>query len=245
MGLDEVMRSRSRLEEKANQEIQRALDAMHGDLEKTNEMVAEKVKKKKMGPSYEPDSDELVPPEFPEPETQRSTSPLIFLSYSQQTAWADDLFEILVRAGYLVFDPWKKLQEQIGQKDVPFLDAQPLKVVKSICPTLQLPDEVLLSFEQVSKILQKGDMGDNYAYVFKSLWFLVRSSLMICDLSVVDAASGQNALYAKQLGIPLIGVLPTSGQLHPWMHRVTTALFSSTDLLTLLPMIQGYAPLVK
>ena len=225
-----------RMEDKTtNAEIQKALDLMHDDLEKTNNMVASRVNSTPKPPP--PVAEEKPPVE------ESKNIPLIYFSYSQENPWSNSLWSILVHAGYLVFDPWKKTPDQIGQRDVPLLDRQPLRVVKALCPTLQLPEEVLLPFENVWNIFQRGDTGDNFSGVFRCLWFLARSSLIICDLSFADPSSSQTALIAKQLGIPVIGIMPTSGQLNPWMHRASTALFSSTDLVTLLPMIQGYAPL--
>jgi len=248
MSMEELMQTRKRLENKMNDEIQKALETMHSDLAKTNEMAAKHVGRAKEAEASEhPDVSELQPPPpLPLPQEQsvpQKIPPLIYFCHADGVPWSASLWDILVRAGYLVFDPQMPVHEQLGQKDIPLLDGQSLKVVKSMCPILQLPDEVLFPFDAVWKIFQKGDEGDNFSAVFRSLWFLARSSLVICDLSLDDPGSSQALLYAKQLGIPAIGVLPTSGRLHPWMHRSTTALFSGTDLVSLLPMIQGYAPL--
>jgi hypothetical protein len=179
-----------------------------------------------------------------------TSSPLIYFSYpmsgySEQPAWVNPLRQVLVQNGYLVYNPWDKINEQFGQQDLAPLNSLPLKVMKSICALLAIPEEVLLPFESVWKLLEQGDGGDNFGIVFQCLWFLTRSSLVVCDLMrpMAGAGTAQELLYSKQLGIPVVGLFPTSGQLNPFAHRSTTILFSGTDLLHLIPVIKGYAPL--
>jgi hypothetical protein len=165
--------------------------------------------------------------------------------YTEPPAWADPLRRVLVNNGYLVFNPWDDINEQFGQQDLPFLNALQLKLVKTMCPLLCIPEETLLPFDTVWKLLHQGDGEDNYSIVFQCLWFLVRSSLVVCDLIRPMAGAGvaQELLYSKQLSIPVVGLLPPSGQLNPFAHRATTVLFSGTDLLSMLPLIRGYAPI--
>jgi hypothetical protein len=178
-----------------------------------------------------------------------ASSPLIYFSYpmsgySEQPAWVNPLRQVLIQNGYLVYNPWDKTNEQFGQQDLPSLNSLPLKVMKSICALLAIPEEVLLPFESVWKLLEQGDGGDNFGIVFQCLWFLTRSSLVVCDLMrpMAGAGTAQELLYSKQLGIPVVGLFPTSGQLNPFAHRSTTILFSGTDLLHLIPVIKGYVP---
>jgi hypothetical protein len=179
-----------------------------------------------------------------------ASSPLIYFSYpmsgySEQPAWVNPLRQVLIQNGYLVYNPWDKINEQFGQQDLAPLNSLSLKVIKSICALLAIPEEVLLPFESVWKLLEQGDGGDNFGIVFQCLWFLTRSSLVVCDLMrpMAGAGTAQELLYSKQLGIPVVGLFPTSGQLNPFAHRSTTILFSGTDLLHLIPVIKGYAPL--
>jgi hypothetical protein len=155
----------------------------------------------------------------------------------------DPLRNILIQAGYLIYNPWDNVDAQFGQQDLPDLNAAPQKLVKSLCQILQIPEEVLLPFDAVWKLLQTGDTGDHFGIVFQCLWFLTRSSLIVCDLIRPMAGAGvaQELLYSKQLNIPVVGLLSPSGNLNPFVHRSATALFSGSDLLSLLPMIKGYA----
>jgi len=238
MDLNTITQQRQRLESAATEKIQDAINGMREDLSKTNEYVSQQLQQTKK--EEEAPSSSSTPP--------LAAKRLIYFSYpiagyEEQPQWVDPLRHILIQAGYLIYNPWDKIDAQFGQQDLPHLNQAHQKVVKSICPLLQIPEEVLLPFDNVWKIIQKGDVGDHFGVVFKSLWFLSRSSLVVCDLMRPsnDACVAQEVLYSKQLQIPVIGLLPPSGQLDPFIHRSTTALFSGADFLSLLPMIKGYA----
>jgi len=249
MELEDIMKKRNKLDADANAQIQDSLEKMRAELSRSNEAVAQKVKKEEV--KCEPETPLPQEVDTAKP-TQSSGSgkPLIYFSYpmasyTEQPSWVDPLRQLLVPQGYLIYNPWDKISEQFGRQDLPNLNTLPLKVVKSLCAALYIPEEVLLPFETVWQLLQRGDGNDNYSIVFQCLWFLTRSSLVVCDLMrpMAGAGTAQELLYSCQLGIPVIGIFPTTGQLNPFAHRSTTALFSGTDLGQLLPLIRGYVPL--
>lgn len=251
MDLDTLTQKRNRLETKAQEQIQDALSEMRGDLCKTNEDVAKQLRAIDEKPTEPEEAPTPIAKTQPEPKQVVATKkPLIYFSYpmtgyGEPPAWASPLRSVLVNNGYLVFNPWDDINEQFGQQDLPFLNALQLKLVKTMCPLLCIPEETLLPFDTVWSLLHKGDGDDNYSIVFQCLWFLVRSSLVVCDLIRPMAGAGvaQELLYSKQLNVPVVGLLPPSGQLNPFAHRATTVLFSGTDLLSMLPLIRGYAPI--
>lgn len=231
-------------------QISDSLEKYRGELSRFNEQVAQQLTDDDPLPPPHPSqqNEESQPP--PRKEEKSSKAPLIYFSYpmsgySEPPSWVSPLRQVLMQNGYLVYNPWDNVDAQYCKEDLPALNALPLKVVKSLCPILQIPEETLLPFEAVWKLLAQGDNNDNFGIVFQCLWFLTRSSLVVCDLMRPMAGAGvaQELLYSKQLGIPVIGLFPTSGQLNPFAHRSTTALFSGNDLLSMLPMIKGYAPL--
>lgn len=245
MDLDILNQKRQRLESEAQAKINEALQGLREDLSKTNDYASQKLKE-----INKPDSEpEQQPSQNQQPKQPEQTKkPIIYFSYpmmSEQPAWVNTLRDILSRAGYLVYNPMDDIQSQLGQRDLPDLNAASVKIVKSLCPLLYLPEEILLPFDAVWKLLQKGDTFDNYGITFQRLWFLSRSSLMICDLMQPHSgvSLGQELLYSKQLGIPTIGLMATSGYIDPFAQRTTTTLFSGNDLISLLPLIKGYAPI--
>jgi hypothetical protein len=253
MNDDDATRRRNKLEADAHAKMQESLNQMRDELSKTNERVSQQLQEKEeMVEEEETESPSPAPAVEKKRKASSSslvTKPLIYFSYpmsnyTEQPVWVNPLRQVLIQNGYLVYNPWDKVGEQFGQQDLPLLNALPLRVVKSLCSLLYIPEEVLLPFEAIWKIIQQGDSGDNYGIVFQCLWLLTRSSLVVCDLMrpMAGAGTAQELLYSRQLGIPVVGLLPTSGQLNPFTHRSTTVLFSGADLLSLLPVIKGYAP---
>lgn len=254
MDLEYLNQKRQKLETQAQNKIQEALNDMKDDLSKTNEYVANQLKKEMDVPNKDKENVDVQPQtqQTQQPQQQpiqhpsMKIKPLIYFSYPMmdQPSWVIPLRDILVRAGYLVYNPIDDINAQFGQQDLPDLNSARIKIVKSICNLLHVPEEVMLPFDAVWKLIEKGDTFDNYGITFQRLWFLVRSSLVICDLMVqpCGASLGQELLYSKQFGIPTIGLIPTTGQIDPFAQRTTTTLFSGNDLISLLPIIKGYSP---
>jgi hypothetical protein len=247
MDLNDYAGQKARLEAKAQEQIQDVINGMRSELDKSNEDVSRRLQK-----SQQPEDAELETPTVvnsassPKKEaTSFSSKPLIYFSYPYaEPSWVVPLREVLTAAGYLTYNPANKVDEQFGQQDISSLNGLSLRLVKALCPLLAIPEETLLPFDAIWKLIQSSDAGDNFGIVFSRLWFLVRSSIVICDLTKeISADNGQELLYARQLGVPVVGLFPTSGLISPFTHKSTTVLFSGTDLLQLLPLIRGYAPL--
>jgi len=188
---------------------------------------------------------EDVPKDIPQ---QIKNRPLIYLSYATEgyegiPMWVDNLYLALTSNNYLVFCPHISVGEQFKPQDIDGLNALTPKIMKSMCPMLKLSEEILLPFDAAWKIFQN-EKADDLIQIYKHWWFLVRSSLVIVDfLRTTTATVGQELLYAEQLDIPCIGMLPLSEKIDIFAKKSITALFSSQNLLSILPMIRGYAPL--
>jgi len=242
MSMEDINRQRKALEQKAERQVRESLEKARDEACDNNNTKEEVAEPEFLG-------EEKPPVEKAEPKVA-SPKPLIYFSYPMSgyatpPVWTKSLKDILTANGYLVFNPWETLDEAYVQDDIPFLNMLDSRLVKSLCPLLFIPEETLLPFDGVWKILQQGDVDDNYGIVFKCMWFLIRSSMVICDLTRPMRGGGmaQEILYSRQLDIPVVGFLPPAGQINPFVHRSVTAFFSGKDIMSLLPMIKGYAPL--
>ncbi len=254
MDIDDLVNKKNRMEQETYAKIQDAIKEIKGDLGSSNKKVAQHLQDLKKATDSEEKTEDVdvsstqqsQPTSDTKADTTATKKPLLYLSHpltSEPPAWLTPLQRVLVAAGYLVYNPREKINEQFTQQDLPNLDALSIRLVKSMCQMLYIPEEVLLPFSSAVPLLQKGDAGDNFGIVFQCLWFLARSSLVICDLTqdIISADSSQELLYSKQLQIPVVGLFPTSGYINPFVHRTTTMLFSGTDLLNLMPIIKSYA----
>jgi hypothetical protein len=266
MDLEQLHRQRKQLEDEANKQITGAIEDMREDISVANRQAAEQVKERD---SQEPDGGPQTPMIQEQQEQinrlrqeieQRQkeldeknaldkntvTKPLVYLAYPKGEvvpAWVVPLTRILQTNGYLVYNPQEPVDAQYAQDDLPALTLLTTKLVKTLCPLYFISEDTLLPFEAVWQILHQGDTQDNYGIVFQRLWFLIRSSLVICDLTqTLGSDSSQELLYSRQLDIPVIGFLAPTGNIDPYIHRSVTAFFSGKDLGSLLPMIKGYAP---
>ena len=250
MDVEYIRREQEKLAEAANKKISDALEDMREEISAANAQAANQIKMRDSQLKQEKvqeDVQKKVQEEL-EKVQKPSNKPLVYLAYPMESygevpVWVEPLKNILEANGYLVYNPHESVDSQFSPEDLPLLDALSIKLVKKLCPLYFIPEEVLLSFEVVWKILHKGDMQDNYGIVFQRLWFLIRSSLVIGDLTrVLGSGTAQELLYARQLDIPVIGFLAPTGHIDPYIHRSVTAFFSGRELGSLLPMIKGYAP---
>jgi len=248
MDLDSVLKSRLSQESQASSQIQEAIKAMRADVEKSNEQVAERLRPKDP-PSYEDKMEQIDMP-INEPKTESVPSfpksvakkPLVYFSFLvgyDLPPWVVPLQQILTQADYFVYNPSERINAQFGQKDLDALNSLEKKLVKPMCSTLGVNENVLHPFEVVANILDQGDKGDSFASVFKSQWFLTRASVLVSDLTFAGSDSSQELLFAKQLGIPVIGMFPPSGQISPWQHQNCTILYTPQSLQYLIQLIRG------
>ena len=250
MDLNDLAQKKARLEEKAHNQIQEALKSIRHDIQAANENVDKELNELKNKNIETEIESEVEQPNIIEENKDVIKKSLVYFSYpiefcTEEVLWVSTLRQILVSNGYLVYDPLLKVEEQFGQQDLAFLNSLSLRTVKSLCSVLCIPEEVLLPFDVVWTIMQKASEGDNISKVFQSLWFLTRSNLVICDFAMKNMGyqMPQELLYAKQLNIPVVGLFPSScGKIYPFAQGSTTCLFTGNDLLSLLPIIKGYAP---
>lgn len=241
----------------ANDQIQATLASLREDVER--------IKINKTG-DHGPSLDEAAVTANPEGERQRiepmqqrqpdfvpkRNAPLIYFSYpvfgyTQLPAWVTPLREALVALGYLVYSPGEQVGVQFGKPDIAVLNSLEKRANRQTCSLLLLPEEVLSSYGQgVAEMIQAGDLGDKYGAYFKHLWFMVRSSLVVADITkpTLGGEIGQETLLARQLGIPTLGIMPESGHVGPWIQKSVTAFLAAEfNLNNIVPMIRGYAPL--
>lgn len=200
------------------------------------------------------------PPAAPVPKQEpvvapRPTKPLIYFNYPVQgfedlPAWTRPLREALMQAGYAVYLSEVAVSGQFAATDIPMLNALPKRLVPSVCRSLRLPEELTMAFDYpaVTNQMRNGDTGrDSEAAVFKELWFLSRSSIMISDL-VRDPRGvgfGQKMLFSRFFDLPVIGISPVGGVLNPWVQRSVSVLFTDAfNVANIMPLIRGYAPLL-
>jgi hypothetical protein len=243
MDLDSVLKSRLAQENQASNQIQEAIHAMRSDVEKSNEKIAERLRPKESD-RYK---DREQPEAEKEPEEQKIyktesvpvfKKSLVYFSFGyEMPPWVSPLEHILTQSDYFVYNPAKRISEQFSQEDIEGINALEKKLVKPLCSTLGLNENILHPFEIVAKILNQGDLGDSFASVFKAQWFLTRSSVVVSDLSF---AGSEELFLARQLGIPSIGMFPPSGQITPWQHQNCTVLYTPQNLQYLVQIIRGF-----
>lgn len=240
--------------DKANDQIQQTLANMRSEVERmTHEQNQDKAREEESPKfsGFEKTSVETKP-EQPHlaPQAPSKFRPLIYFSYpvvnfQEIPQWVAPLREALCSLGYLVYSPGELVGSQFGKPDLPFINALEKKATKGLCSVLSLPEELLLPYENIARFILSGDQGEPYYSLFKHLWFLVRANLIVADLTrpSFGGETGQELLYAKQLGIPTLGVLPENGSISPWLHRSLTALLTAEfNLSNMIPLVRGYAP---
>jgi hypothetical protein len=245
MDLDQLIKQRQQLEIDTNRQISEALEDMREDISEANKKAAQMLADKNMEDQTEQGKQEEEEEETPPLQQSQNivSKPLIYLMYNAKAyesipSWVPALGNILNSEGYLVYNPHLSIDAQYVQEDVPSLNILTPKINKAFCSVYQIPEETLLSLDDVWKLMQT---IDNYSIVFQRLWFLLRSSLIVADLTQpTDSGTATELLYAKQLNIPTIGFLSPTGYLDPFIHRYITAFFSGKDLGSLLPMLKGY-----
>lgn len=237
MDLDSVLKSRLAQENQASNQIQEAINAMRSDVEKSNEKVAERLRLKEPEPEPKKEPEEQKIPKTESVHVPVPKKPLVYFSFGyEMPPWVSPLEHILIQSDYFVYNPAKRISEQFAQADIEGINALEKKLVKPLCSTLGLNENILHPFEIVAKILNQGDLGDSFASVFKAQWFLTRSSVVVSDLSF---AGSEELFLARQLGIPSIGMFPPSGQITPWQHQNCTVLYTPPNLQFLIQIIRG------
>jgi hypothetical protein len=252
MSSEELFRSlqgeKSKLERERNKQVEDAIKKMREELQ---QMQSEQAEQEKAETTKEqPEAPQ--PPDF-EPAPSSALAPLIYFSYpltgaqNPHPSWVIPLRTALVKSGYHVYTPWISAEEQFTDGHI--LDQMPKKLVSQLCSALRMQEEVLLDFDTVKPTLMQADrVGDFDCVVFRSLWFLCRTTLMIADITAPERLGLCGVLpemvYARMLDVPVIGVAAESGYTNPWLTHCTSVIYTGQfNLAKFSPLIRGFAPL--
>jgi len=234
MNLESAKLMHDRLEKDAVDRINESLESIREDLTRSNAEAAKRLHRLEAQPAPEEPSTPLVEPSV-SPDTRR----FVYFLAKKDAQWCPPLRQALSSFGDFVFQASDLIATQFKEDDVPSLDALPVRLVKPLCGTLQIPEETLYPFNVVRTLMVQADQGVGACVVFSRLWFLVRSNVVVCDLlQPPDLASAQILLFARQLGIPTIGVMPTYEQLEAWTHWSFTSLFTRPDISHLVSIVR-------
>lgn len=224
-------------------------------------LINKGIKKMEDALDQKPDEPQVDEPKVPVEEPPANTPsaekssvlrPLIYMTFptfgygDEPPVWFESLELALQKRGYLTYTPYRLVAEQLSTDDIEAYGLLTPRLVPSMCSIFNIPPDATKSLELITGYLQLADLGtDNSATVFTNLWFLLRSSIVIADLErpMIGAETAAELVHAKQLGIPVVGMLPGTGTLSPWSQHLTTLLYSDRNLGNILPLIQGYAPL--
>jgi len=224
---------RDRLEARAVEQVNSSLNSMREELSKSNEEAAKMLDKK----GQEPKEEDKYQVEY----SVKPSRGLIYFSAPQDTPWVAPLKSALNSFQDMVFHSRDLVANQFQEDDILSLNEFGVHVVKSLCGVFHIPEETLAPFDSVRALMMKADQGDGACLIFSRLWFLVRSSVVVCDLmQSPDLESSQTLLYCRQLGIPVIGLMPANTCLDAWTHRSMTTIFTQPDISQLLPMVRGF-----
>ena len=247
--------------------MQMAADDLIGSLEDAKIEAEQRLLKMRAAetPTAETDNDPVTPAPIPVPtpepspepakkDAQVANRPLIFFhfpisGYTDLPAWINPLREALMKAGYMVYLPEVSLSGQLSEQDLPYLGQLPKRLVPALCRALKVPEELGMPFDHPATIAQmkNSETGQDFeSIIFKDLWFLSRSSVVLVDLvrEPRGVGFGQKMLYSKILDIPVIGISSINGSLNPWVQRSLSVLFTDQfNLNNIMPLIRGYAPL--
>jgi len=178
---------------------------------------------------------------------------LIYLSYSYSyrsmvsPVWVAPLKEALEAEGYLGFNPLQSVEEQFQEEHKEDLVGLTSKVPSSMIGLLKLNSEILapIQTQSVIQTLRAGDKRiDADSVTFKELYFLLRSSVVICDLT--QEPYGFEVLHklfiCKLLDIPTIGIAPAGIAVNPFVQKYVKVLLTDDfNVANVLPLVRAYA----
>lgn len=239
---------KEKMELEANERLEKIMKGNQAAMDNLTKQL--EGQKQKDAPPVEAAPDSSSPPQ--QAQQPPALPPLIYFShpilgYEDEPGWVEPLKQALNNMGYFVYAPYRDVQEQFFPAHVPSLNRLPLNIVPALCDTLKIPKEVTLPFSNsvVSRLIERGDQGERDCVVFKDLWFLVRSAVVICDVMRGNGiGTAHELLYSHLLDIPTILLKSPSKELSIWAERASTAVFTQAEKFAkILPIITGYAPL--
>jgi hypothetical protein len=239
-----LQNDKSRFETEKNQKVQAAIEKMQEELKKQE---AEAKQAKAEAPPVEG-----PPTEAEQEHTAHAHSSLLYFSYTPlpmqnpHPAWVAPLRAATTKAGYHVYTPWIAVADQFPNGKI--LNSLPKRLIPQLCSALRLQEELTLDFDVVQPTFTQADkVGDFDCTVFRNLWFLSRSALVVADLTAPERLAiggvAHEILYARLFDVPVIGVAPESGFSNPWLSHCTTVLYTGQfNLAKFSPLIRGFAP---
>lgn len=174
---------------------------------------------------------------------------LVYLAYSYAQGippYVSQLKPDLKKEGFLLFHPLEAVEQQYDEDQKEALLALTSKVPSAICRFLKIPESLQtpLSDAKIVQALRQGDAKtDVDTMLFKELFFLVRSSVVLCDLVVEPYGCEllQKLFYAKLMDIPVVGIAPGGRSVNPFVQKylkvVLTDDFNSGNVL---PLLRAY-----
>lgn len=249
MSLESAQAEQDKISRDKDKQLKTALEQMQAELKRVQDEQAAAEASNTKPPK-------LVEEEVPEkaPEASKSGSgPMIYLSYTpllQQNphpAWVMPLRAAMLAAGYTVYTPWVPVEEQV--KDGRTLNSLQKRLLPQLCAAFRLQEELTYDYERVYQTFAQADRGGDFdCSVFRNLWFLSRSSVVIADITAPErlGVTGvtQEMLYARLFDIPVVAVAPESGFNSPWLAHCASVMYTGQfNLAKFLPLIRGFAPL--
>lgn len=178
--------------------------------------------------------------DLPKEEAVATTqAPLVFLAYSYHSVphYVEELRGDLADRGYLLFDPLTATDNQFPHVgDVQWQARQ----------SALLPSEVALppTDPRVTSALKRGDdRTDIDSMMFKELYFLARSSVVLCDLVIEPYGCElfHKIFYAKVLGIPVVGISPLGKGVSAYVQKYLKVLLTDDfNTENIIPLIKAY-----
>lgn len=174
---------------------------------------------------------------------------MVYFSYNYRggiPGWVKPLKEALENLNYLAFSPLDSVEEQFQEEHKKDLFGLNTKLVSSLVGFLKLPEEIIAPLDSQSVIqhIRVGDQRtDIDALMFKEIYFLTRSSVVICDL--IQEPYGFEILHklfiCKILDIPTIAISPKGAPLNPYVSKfVKIVLTDEFNVANVLPLVRAY-----
>lgn len=160
------------------------------------------------------------------------------LGHSIKPQWVDELKNSLFvkSQGWVVYDSTILIGNQI---DV--IDYIPKTIVNKTAldnfKILKLNELALSNSPEALQQLQRSDIGKlSSDKIFKSLFLLMRSDVLLVDLNRSSFETSQTVLYAHLMNIPIIGISHIPN-ISPWMHHRILTISNPKNIDDLIKLI--------
>jgi hypothetical protein len=177
-----------------------------------------------------------------EPE-KKKTKKLVYLAYTYLGIphYVEDLKQ---GVPYFIFNPLGGVEEQFEEEDREELFSIESRIPAEIVKYLPEGLDRKINDPTVISMLRKGDgRSDINAMIFKELFFLVRSSVVLCDLVMepYGCEMFQKLYFAKMLDIPVIGIAPLGKSVSAYTQKYLKVLLTDDfNVDNILPLLRAY-----